>query len=482
MGDGVIGNTLGFGPNVEGSSPSPPANFDQMSITGIILAAGKGTRMKSNLPKVLHTVLGKKLISYAIDTISDIQDKYVVVGHEAEQVIESLPKDVRNIIQNEQNGTGHAVAVVVESPSFQEDNSEYILVIPGDVPLIDKNDIEELINQVISSESCVGFISSKVSAPFGYGRVVRSSSTVEIIEERDCSEDQKKINEINSGIYCFQKAFLTQYIKKLDTANAQGELYLTDLIGIANNQKKDIVIVQVDEHSIQGINSMGQLNEVEDTLQKKIIQDFMEKGVYFQDPRSTYIDESVKIAGGTKIYANSHLQGKTIIEESCEIGPNAQINNSHIGKGSKVVNSVIDEAKIESNGIIGPFAHIRPGSELADNVKVGAFAETKKSKIGKGSKIPHLAYVGDAELGTEVNFSAGAITVNYDGKNKHKTSIQDGAFIGSDVMLVAPITVGKEAMIGAGSVITKDVPEKALGIERSDQKNIDGYVDRKNKK
>lgn len=482
MGDGVIGNTLGFGPNVEGSSPSPPANFKQMSITGIILAAGKGTRMKSNLPKVLHTVLGKKLISYAIDSISGIDDIYVVVGHEADQVIQSMPSDIKNIIQHEQKGTGHAVSVVMESTSFQEDNSEYILIIPGDVPLINNVDVEELINKVISSKSSVGFLSSHVSDPFGYGRVVRGKDTIEIIEERDCTEDQKKIDEINSGIYCFRKDFLTKYITELDTSNAQGELYLTDLIGIANNEKKDIVIVQVDEHSIQGINSMGQLNEVEDTLQKKIIQSFMEDGVYFQDPTSTYIDQTVSVASGAKIFANSHIKGTTVIEENCEIGPNAQINNSHIGQGSKVINSVIDESKIESNGLIGPFAHIRPGSELADNVKVGAFAETKKSKIGKGSKIPHLAYVGDAELGAEVNFSAGAITVNYDGKNKHKTDIKDGAFIGSDVMLVAPVTIGKEAMIGAGSVITKDVPEKALGIERSDQKNIEGYVDRKKKK
>ena len=482
MGDGVIGNTLGFGPNVEGSSPSPPANFKQMSITGIILAAGKGTRMKSDLPKVLHTVLGKKLISYAIDSISGIQDKYVVVGHEADQVVDSLPSDIKSIVQHEQKGTGHAVSVVMESTSFQDDNSEYILIIPGDVPLIQKEDIGKLVNDVTSSKSSVGFLSANVSDPFGYGRVVRNKGKIEIIEERDCSEDQKKINEINSGIYCFHKDFLITNVKELDTSNAQGELYLTDLIGIANNQKKDIVIVQVNEHSIQGINSMGQLNEVEDTLLKKIIQRFMEDGVYFQDPTSTYIDESVKIASGTKIFANSHLKGNTVVEEDCEIGPNAQINDSQIGKGSRVVNSVIDESKIESNGIIGPFAHIRPGSELADNVKVGAFAETKKSKIGKGSKIPHLAYVGDAEIGTDVNFSAGSITVNYDGKNKHKTEINDGAFIGSDVMLVAPVTIGKEAMIGAGSVITKDVPEKALGIERSDQKNIEGYVDRKKKK
>ena len=202
----------------------------------------------------------------------------------------------------------------------------------------------------------------------------------------------------------------------MDTENAQGEFYLTDLIGIANNQKQDIVIVQVDEDSIKGINSMSQLNEVEDIMQKKLIEGFMEQGVYFQDPTSTYIDADVTISPGTKVFANTHLTGKTTIDENCTIGPNAQINDSRIGKNSKVVNSVVDQSTIHENGNIGPFAHIRPGSELGEGVKVGSFAETKKSKIGKGSKVPHLAYVGDAELGENVNFSAGAITVNYDGK------------------------------------------------------------------
>ena len=226
---------------------------------------------------------------------------------------------------------------------------------------------------------------------------------------------------------------------------------------------------------------MGQLNEVEDLMQKELIQKFLDEGVYFQDPTSTYIDSDVTIASGTKVYANTHLKGSTAIAANCEIGPNAQINNSSIGENSKVLNSVVEDSIIHQNGNIGPFAHIRPGSELGENVKVGAFAETKKSKLGKNSKVPHLAYVGDAEVGENVNFSAGAITVNYDGKNKHQTTINDGAFIGSDVMLVAPITIGEEAFVGAGSVVTKDVPSKALAIERNNQKNIEGYVDRKKK-
>jgi len=453
-----------------------------MSVSVIVLAAGKGTRMNSELPKVLHKVLGKSLLSHALDTLSFSDNTLVVVGHEADLVIDSLPPLIKNILQKDQLGTGHAVSTVINSEVFKKSKSDFTLVVPGDVPGINDGDIELLINKVKTTSSPVGFLTALVEDPFGYGRIVKNNEEIKIVEEKDCSEDEKAINEINSGIYCFKTEFLIENIDNLNTENAQGEFYLTDLIGIANNQKQDIVIVQVDEDSIKGINSMSQLNEVEDIMQKKLIESFMEQGVYFQDPTSTYIDADVTISSGTKVLANTHLTGKTSVDENCTIGPNAQINDSSIGKNSKVVNSVVDQSTIHENGNIGPFAHIRPGSELGEGVKVGSFAETKKSKIGKGSKVPHLAYVGDAELGENVNFSAGSITVNYDGKEKHKTDIKDGAFIGSDVMLVAPVTIGEESMIGAGSVITKDVPAKALGIERNNQKNVEGYVDRKKKK
>ena len=453
-----------------------------MSISVIVLAAGKGTRMKSELPKVLHHVLGKTLLSHVFDAFSSIDNKFVVVGHESDLVINSIPSLIKNVIQKEQLGTGHAVSIAINSEVFNEIKSEFTLVVPGDVPAINEDDIDSLIDGVKKKASPVGFLTAFVDNPFGYGRVVKNNQEIKIVEEKDCSEEEKAINEINSGVYCFRTEFLVENIDNLNTENAQGEFYLTDLIGIANNQKQDIVIVQVDEDSIKGINSMSQLNEVEDIMQKKLIESFMEQGVYFQDPTSTYIDADVTISSGTKVLANTHLTGKTSIDENCTIGPNAQINDSSIGKNSKVVNSVVDASTIHENGNIGPFAHIRPGSELGEGVKVGSFAETKKSKIGKGSKVPHLAYVGDAELGENVNFSAGSITVNYDGKEKHKTDIKDGAFIGSDVMLVAPVTIGEESMIGAGSVITKDVPAKALGIERNNQKNVEGYVDRKKKK
>ena len=453
-----------------------------MSVSVIVLAAGKGTRMNSELPKVLHKVLGKSLLSHALDTLSFSDNKLVVVGHEADLVIDSLPPSINNILQKDQLGTGHAVSTVINSEVFKKSKSEFTLVVPGDVPGIKDGDIKLLINEVKTTSAPVGFLTALVEDPFGYGRIVKNNEEIKIVEEKDCSDDERAINEINSGIYCFKTEFLIENIDNLNTQNAQGEFYLTDLIGIANNQKQDIVIVQVDEDSIKGINSMSQLNEVEDIMQKKLIEGFMEQGVYFQDPTSTYIDADVTISSGTKVLANTHLTGSTSIDENCTIGPNAQINDSSIGKNSKVVNSVVDQSTIHENGNIGPFAHIRPGSELGEGVKVGSFAETKKSKIGKGSKVPHLAYVGDAELGENVNFSAGAITVNYDGKEKHKTDIKDGAFIGSDVMLVAPVTIGEESMIGAGSVITKDVPSKALGIERNNQKNVEGYVDRKKKK
>ena len=453
-----------------------------MSVSVIVLAAGKGTRMKSELPKVLHQVLGKSLISHAFDALSSIDNKFVVVGHESDLVLNSIPSSIKNVIQKDQLGTGHAVSIAINSDVFNGIKSEFTLIVPGDVPGINAEDIDSLIDEVKTKDSPVGFITALVENPFGYGRIIKNNEEIKIVEEKDCSEEEKATNEINSGIYCFKTEFLVENIDNLDTENAQGEFYLTDLIGIANNQKQDIVIVQVDEDSIKGINSMSQLNEVEDIMQKKLIEDFMEQGVYFQDPTSTYIDADVTISPGTKVFANTHLTGKTTIDENCTIGPNAQINDSSIGKNSKVINSVVDQSTIHENGNIGPFAHIRPGSELGEGVKVGSFAETKKSKIGKGSKVPHLAYVGDAELGENVNFSAGAITVNYDGKEKHKTEIKDGAFIGSDVMLVAPVTIGEESMIGAGSVITKDVPSKALGIERNNQKNVEGYVDRKKKK
>ena len=454
-----------------------------MKISGVILAAGKGTRMKSDLPKVLHSVLGKPMITYGQRAISHLAHKYVVVGHKSDLVAEELNNGFIPVLQKEQLGTGHAVVTLLKSDEFRDDDSDFVVIIPGDAPLLLKENIDNLISVTSQGNVALGVLTASVSDPTGYGRIVRDGNSIsKIVEEVDASEPEREIKEVNSGMYCFNKNFLLENIEKLDSNNEQNEIYLTDLIEIAFQNKLDTVIVQVSEDTIKGVNSMSQLNEVETSLREELITSHMENGVYFQDPTSTYIDKGVVIKPGSRIMANTHITGKTEIHENCVVGPNTMINDSTIGVGSSVIFSVLDGVTIKGTGTIGPYAHLRKGSILEEGVKVGAFAETKNSNVGSGSKIPHLSYVGDADLEENVNFSAGSITVNYDGKNKHRTEIKKDAFVGSDVMLVAPVTVGEGAMIGAGSVITKDVPPKALGIERNQQKNIDGYMDRKKPK
>jgi bifunctional UDP-N-acetylglucosamine pyrophosphorylase/glucosamine-1-phosphate N-acetyltransferase len=454
-----------------------------MKISGVILAAGKGTRMKSDLPKVLHSVLGKPMITYGQRAISHLAHKYVVVGHKSDLVAEELNNGFIPVLQKEQLGTGHAVVTLLKSDEFRDDDSDFVVIIPGDAPLLLKENIDNLISVTSQGNVALGVLTASVSDPTGYGRIVRDGNSIsKIVEEVDASEPEREIKEVNSGMYCFNKNFLLENIEKLDSNNEQNEIYLTDLIEIAFQNKLDTVIVQVSEDTIKGVNSMSQLNEVENSLREELINSHMENGVYFQDTSSTYLDEEVVIKAGSRIMANTHLTGKTEIHENCIIGPNTVIHDSTVGEGSTVTFSVLDGVTIKGAGIIGPYAHLRKGSVLEEGVKVGAFSETKNSNIGSGSKIPHLSYVGDADLEENVNFSAGSITVNYDGKNKHRTEIKKDAFVGSDVMLVAPVIVGEGAMIGAGSVITKDVPPKALGIERNQQKNIDGYMDRKKPK
>ena len=454
-----------------------------MKISGVILAAGKGTRMKSDLPKVLHSVLGKPMITFGQRAISHLAHKYVVVGHKSDLVAEELNNGFIPVLQKEQLGTGHAVVTLLKSDEFRDDDSDFVVIIPGDAPLLLKENIDNLISVTSQGNVALGVLTASVSDPTGYGRIVRDGNSIsKIVEEVDASEPEREIKEVNSGMYCFNKNFLLENIEKLDSNNEQNEIYLTDLIEIAFQNKLDTVIVQVSEDTIKGVNSMSQLNEVENSLREELINSHMENGVYFQDTSSTYLDEEVVIKAGSRIMANTHLTGKTEIHENCIIGPNTVIHDSTVGEGSTVTFSVLDGVTIKGAGIIGPYAHLRKGSVLEEGVKVGAFSETKNSNIGSGSKIPHLSYVGDADLEENVNFSAGSITVNYDGKNKHRTEIKKDAFVGSDVMLVAPVIVGEGAMIGAGSVITKDVPPKALGIERNQQKNIDGYIDRKKPK
>lgn len=455
-----------------------------MNIATIVLSAGKGTRMNSEIPKVLHKVLGKEIILWSNEAIKNFENKFFVIGHQHELVKGYISNDSQAIVQEEQLGTGHALSVVFNDESFLSKTYDYVLVIPGDVPLIQEEILNSLISKVVTYKASIGFVVSSVKEPFGYGRVIidKEDNVSKIVEERDASNEEKKINLINSGIYCFGYEFIKNHIEQLSDFNEQKEFYLTDLIELGFNKKEKILVVESSEVSIMGINSMDQLHNLEREAREIIINMHIDNGVYFQDSSTAYIDEGVSIGSGTKVLANTHLLGNTVVGENCTIGPNTMITDSDIGPGSKVLYSVVSESSTKQEVQIGPYAHLRPGSNLGSNVKVGAFAETKKSNIGDGSKVPHLAYVGDGEIEGNVNFSAGAITVNYDGENKNKTIIKEGAFIGSDVMLVAPVTIGEGAVIGAGSVVTKDVPAKALAVERSEQKNIEGYADRKKKR
>ncbi len=455
-----------------------------MNIATIVLSAGKGTRMNSDLPKVLHKVLGKEIILWSNEAIKNFSNKIFVIGHQHELVKGYISKDSQIIVQEKQLGTGHALSVVFKEESFLSQAYDYVLVIPGDVPLIEEEILSNLISKVVTSKASIGFVVASVKEPFGYGRVVidKKDNVTKIVEEKDASAEEKKIDLINSGIYCFDYSFIKHHIEKLTDDNEQQEFYLTDLIELGFTKKEKILVVESDEVSIMGINSMDQLHNLEREARKIIINMHVDNGVYFQDSSTAYIDEGVSIGSGTKILANTHLLGGTVIGENCTIGPNTMITDSEIGPSSTVLYSVVSESSTKQDVQVGPYAHLRPGSNLGNNVKVGAFAETKKSNIGDGSKVPHLAYVGDGELEENVNFSAGAITVNYDGENKNKTIIKEGAFIGSDVMLVAPVTIGEGAFIGAGSVVTKDVPAKALAVERSEQKHVEGYADRKKRK
>ena len=455
-----------------------------MNIATIVLSAGKGTRMNSDIPKVLHEVLGKEIILWSNEVIKNFENKFFVIGHQHELVKGYISNDSQTVVQEEQLGTGHALSVVFNDENFLTDIYDYVLVIPGDVPLIKEEILNSLISKVVTSKASIGFVVASVKEPFGYGRVIvdEEDNVTKIVEEKDASKEEKKINLINSGIYCFDYEFIKNHIEKLSDTNKQKEFYLTDLIELGFNKKEKILVVESSEVSIMGINSMDQLHNLEREAREIVINMHVDNGVYFQDSSTAYIDEGVSIGSGTKILANTHLLGNTVVGENCTIGPNTMITDSEIGSGSKVLYSVVSESSMKQEVQIGPYAHLRPGSNLGNNVKVGAFAETKKSNIGDGSKVPHLAYVGDGEIEDNVNFSAGSITVNYDGENKNKTIIKEGAFIGSDVMLVAPVTIGEGAVIGAGSVITKDVPAKALAVERSEQKNIEGYADRKKKR
>lgn len=450
-----------------------------MSVHAVVLAAGKGTRMKSDLAKVLHRAAGRTLLDWVLASIGEVKPTrtVVVVGHQSDAVIESLPDGCESVLQQPQNGTGHAVQVALGRLE-DLDPADIVLIAYGDMPLVGVPLYRTLAELPPGTAVRMATVDP---GPSGFGRIVRDDGggVRAIVEERDCTPEQAAITERNVGIYAFAAGDLVDAIAHLGTANAQGELYLTDVIGSLAAAGKTIETVTADEVDVMGVNSHADLAEVQAVLRRRINDDLMAEGVWMLDPERTYVDATVTVRGGAMLYPGVHLEGTTVVEEGAGVGPDTRVIDSTIGSGAVVSYSVVRESEIGSGASVGPFASLRPGSVLRAGAKAGTFVETKKTEIGEGAKVPHLAYMGDAVIGAGANVGAGSITCNYDGYEKHETVIGEGAFIGSDTMLVAPVTVGDGAVTGAGSVITTDVEPGALAVERSPQKDVPGYSERR---
>jgi bifunctional UDP-N-acetylglucosamine pyrophosphorylase/glucosamine-1-phosphate N-acetyltransferase len=448
----------------------------------VILAAGQGTRMKSKLYKVLHPVCGKPMVEHVIDQIKKlhIQDMVTIIGHGAEMVKAQLGNVCSYALQEEQLGTAHAV---MQACPRLEGKQGVTLVVCGDTPLIRAETMEALFKQHEESSAKATILTASIENPTGYGRIIRNDSgfVEKIVEHKDATEEERKINEINTGTYCFDNIALFEALKNVSNDNVQGEYYLPDVIEILKKQGEVVTAFQTNEfEETLGVNDRVALSEAERIMRHRTNEAHMRNGVTIIDPATTYIETDVEIGRDTVIYPGSMVKGKTIIGADCQIGPNTEIDSCKIGDATVIRHSVANDSLIGDRVNIGPFAHIRPKSAISDDVKIGNFVEIKKSNFGTGSKASHLSYIGDAEVGSNVNIGCGSITVNYDGKNKFLTKIEDDVFIGCNSNLVAPVTIGKGAYVAAGSTITKNVPGEALSIARARQENKENYVQKLN--
>jgi bifunctional UDP-N-acetylglucosamine pyrophosphorylase/glucosamine-1-phosphate N-acetyltransferase len=449
-----------------------------------ILAAGKGTRLKSQLPKVLHQIGGKPLLQHVIDAAKQVvpaQDIYAIVGHEAERVKEAVAHNgIGFVLQTEQRGTGHAIMMCREALA----NYEHVLVLYGDVPLIRAVTIAQLRDYHLEQRAAMTLLSALPPDPFGYGRVLRkakgSALVTEIVEEKSLTPKQRKANlrEINAGFYAFAVKPLFTNIDRLKTENTAREFYLTDMAAILSKAKSKVVVTPVeDDMEVLGINTRVELAQLDSLLRDRTCRELMLSGVTIYRPETCVIDADVEIAADTVIEPSVQLQGATRIGANCHIRSFSVIRNSTLGDHVLVrPGCILDEAQVANGALLGPYSHLRPGSDIGEGAHVGNFVETKKIKLGKGSKANHLTYLGDAEIGAGVNIGAGTITCNYDGVNKHKTIIGDGVFVGSDTTLVAPIRLGEGSYVGAASCLTEDVPDDALAVARARQANKEGWA------
>jgi bifunctional UDP-N-acetylglucosamine pyrophosphorylase/glucosamine-1-phosphate N-acetyltransferase len=452
-----------------------------MSLAAVILAAGKGTRMKSGLPKVMHRVCGRPMIEYVLDAVqgAGVEEIVVVVGFGGDLVARTVQDRARVVYQHQQLGTAHAL---LQAAPVLGNFPGAILVVCGDTPLVTSSTLARLAAAHAEMGVRATILTAILEDPTGYGRVIRDGEgrVQRIVEQRDATPRELAVKEINTGIYCFSAPGLFDALSAIKSENAQGEYYLTDIIGQLVQQGEPVAALKVENpREVEGINDRRQLARMEAYLRQQILEELMLSGVTVVDPATTFVDRNVKIGPDTVIYPFTIIEGNTVIGRNCVIGPGSRLIDVQTGEGVVIEHSVIRESKIGDNCTIGPFAYIRPGCVLAPEVKVGDFVELKKTVVGRGSKIPHLSYVGDATVGSGVNIGAGTITCNYDGEKKWPTVIGDGAFIGSNTNLVAPVEVGKGAFIGAGSTITRDVPPGALGIERGRQRNIENWLQKK---
>ena len=449
----------------------------------VVLAAGQGTRMKSSLPKVLHPVVGRPMIERVLETANALDPSTItlIVGHKAEAIRGQLVKQ-QNLwfaLQEPQLGTAHALQ---QAESLLAGRSGSLILLSGDVPLLRPNTLRRLLETHRGSGAAATVVTATVDRPYGYGRIVRTRGRIaRIVEERDASPTQRQIKEINGGIYAFDLPPLFDALRGIASQNTQGEFYLTDLIAIYRRRKLPVETLLVENaQEIRGINSRSELAEVSRLVRQKKNEELMAAGVTFIDPATTYVDPEAEIAADTVLHPGVVIEGRTRIGAACEIQAYVRISDSEIGD-RVTINSfcLISGAQVADGAALGPFAHLRPGTTVGEKAKIGNFVELKNTNFGPRSKANHLSYLGDTTVGADVNVGAGTITCNYDGVNKHRTVIEDGAFIGSDSQLVAPVTVGKGAYVGAGSSIVADVPAGALAIARGRQNNVEGWVERR---
>jgi bifunctional UDP-N-acetylglucosamine pyrophosphorylase / glucosamine-1-phosphate N-acetyltransferase len=450
-----------------------------MGATALVLAAGEGTRMRSDLPKVAHAILGVPMVNYVVDAArgAGCERVVAVTGHRAE-VVEEILGDIECVRQDRQLGTGHAVMCARDT--LAETGS--LLVLSGDSPLIRAETIAALVAAREESDAAAVVLTAHLDDPSGYGRIVRDrdGALCAIVEQKDCTADQCAIDEVNTGTYCFDAAALFAHLDRLGTDNAQGEFYLTDMVSLFVSEGLGVIGLVVDDpHETLGVNSRVQLAEATKVLQRRINERHMLAGVTMVDPDLVWIGPDVEIGRDTEILPMTFLTGATRIGTSVTLGPDTRVADSVVADGATIDSSVVIGSEVGPSASVGPVAYLRPGAVLGRNAKAGTCVEIKKSTVGEGSKVPHLSYIGDATIGAGVNVGAGTITCNYDGFAKHETVIEDGAFIGSDTMLVAPVRIGAGAVTAAASAISRDVKAGSLAIERCDQRELEGWAVRR---